>query len=654
MKKIIGFLLLCISISVFAEKKIQVVSFKQSTSDISARTNQREDPHGIPCALIKVQLPLRNAIFEGDIIGEIAYKTNEYWVYMPQKSTRIEVRLPYFEKLSIDFNQYGISGVESKGTYELCLLRKEDGAPQLYDEGVTALAKNDVTTAFDKLQKASDAGYAPAAYMLGYTAIAPFDRNYDEDPNTQEAYQEAYDYLKKAADKGYPEAQYALGRLLLDYKDGYPEELSKIKADQKFQDQQNIMDLMKQAADNGVREAQYLLLSDDLWCKENAGKGVAMAEFGMGLRFDPSVMITDFPMLESLEISPEEDYETAVKWYRKAADKGLDLAQWRLGDLYAQGLGVPKDINLAVGWRTKAAEQGYYLFQYMMAIMYTYGDFCDFETYSMYNTELGSSPWEKIPQNLLKASYWLKKLNHNELTKTEYENVSSNGLLSSTLDVLSGCLLKEEKYVEAIYWFQREIEMGYRDAYCSLGEMYMNGNGIGRNYDKARIMFEESIKEDKHIGDGYSGQLKNVAKCWLGIIYRDGLGVTKDIEKAKAYLMESFGNDENSMAQYELGMLYKQSGDFSKARNIFFRGGFSGDVTTHVNGEKRYIRINEYHTKILYERGIMNYEGLGGEKNAEEGIEQFKEAASRGSDEAKRKLLELGISVPKQIELYKY
>ena len=77
-------------------------------------------------------------------------------------------------------------------------------------------------------------------------------------------------------------------------------------------------------------------------------------------------------------------------------------------------------------------------------------------------------------------------------------------------------------------------------------------------------------------------------------------------------------------------------------------------MTTHVNGEKRYIRINEYHTKILYERGIMNYEGLGGEKNAEEGIEQFKEAASRGSDEAKRKLLELGISVPKQIELYKY
>ena len=42
-----------------------------------------------------------------------------------------------------------------------------------------------------------------------------------------------------------------------------------------------------------------------------------------------------------------------------AADQGLAEAQYYLGDLYKQGLGVSRDNEVAAKWLQLAAEQGY-------------------------------------------------------------------------------------------------------------------------------------------------------------------------------------------------------------------------------------------------------------------------------------------------------
>ncbi len=571
MKKIICLLFFCAGVSFSYGKEIQVVSFKQSISDIAARTNLREDTKGVPCALVKVQLPMRNAIFEGDIVGEIAFKINEYWVYMPQKSSHLEVRVAGYENLSVDFSKYGISGVESQGTYEMCLLKKEGEAPQLYEDGLIALAKNDVITGYRKLQKASNAGYAPASYELGLISIIPLDKGYDSaDPNTEEGYQEAYNYLKDAADKGYPEAQYALSHLLKDYKNGKSETLSKIKIDSRLLGESEIKDLIRLAADKGVIEAQYLMLSDDQWCEQSASKGIAVAEFGMGLRYDKSFRQREnYPMLESLKYTLIEDnYNKAIGWYQKASDKGLDLAQWRLGDFYVLGLGVEKDINKAIALKTKAAEQGFYLFQYMMSMMYAIGIIGDFQVYRLYNTEPGTNPWEKIGKNTMKASYWLRKFNHQELRKYDLEMLETNGLYAMMLGILSENTLKEGKYEEAIYWYQRQMDMGYGDAYFYLGEMYMKGSGVSRNYKKARSLFEQVLADDKY-GDGHDEELQAKAMCYLGIIYRDGLGIIKDTSKAKDYLMRAYSQScGSSWSGKELIKLYEQLQNYTMARSI--------------------------------------------------------------------------------------
>lgn len=565
MKRIICMMLVFSSISVFSQKKIKVVSFRQSASDISARTNQREDPKGEVCALVKVQLPQRNALFDGDIIGEIAYKTNEYWVYMPQKSTQLVIKLQDCSPLKVNFPNYDISSLESKGTYELCIIKETADSPQLYNEGMTALAKNDIVTAFEKLEKAYDAGYAPAAYELGQASLVPYDRNYDEDPNTIESYQEAYNYYKKAAEGGSPEAQYALGAMLLDYQNGYPVELSKMRVDPAFLEKSKIWDLIRSAADKGVVDAQYQMLSDDRWCDENAKKGNPVAQFGMGLRNDSELSYEEYWMLESVDINSSENFEKAAEWYQKAAENGLDAAQWRLGELYARGLGVEQNINKAIELRSKAAEQGNVMFQFMMGIMYATGGFADYSTYMfpdgyVYNVE--------IPQDAEKADKWLRQLNHKQLNKTEKDRLEGNGLFSFTLNQLSVEFIKHSKYDKAIYWYQREAEMGYRDAFCKLGEMYLDGKGISKDYQKARELFEKAILDDEHFGDGYSGYLRDRAKAYLGVIYRDGLGVESNQIKAKTFLADS-ADKNDAKGMYELAILFEKEGNSEVASKLF-------------------------------------------------------------------------------------
>ena len=54
----------------------------------------------------------------------------------------------------------------------------------------------------------------------------------------------------------------------------------------------------------------------------------------------------------------EKNQAEAVKWYRKAAEQGLEGAQCNLGIMYENGYGITKDLDEAVKWYRKAAEQG--------------------------------------------------------------------------------------------------------------------------------------------------------------------------------------------------------------------------------------------------------------------------------------------------------
>jgi clan AA aspartic protease (TIGR02281 family) len=53
-----------------------------------------------------------------------------------------------------------------------------------------------------------------------------------------------------------------------------------------------------------------------------------------------------------------QNYVEAMRWYRIAADQGNALAQYNIGSLYANGLGVPRDYSQAMRWYRMAADRG--------------------------------------------------------------------------------------------------------------------------------------------------------------------------------------------------------------------------------------------------------------------------------------------------------
>ncbi len=114
-----------------------VKSMSESSIDISASHYDRFDINGVPCALVKVQLAAVGARFEGNIIGDVIYKTGEYWVYMSQGSQMLQIKHPNFLPLKVTFQDYGVKAVQSKVTYELTLVIPQTG--QEIDDGMRYL-----------------------------------------------------------------------------------------------------------------------------------------------------------------------------------------------------------------------------------------------------------------------------------------------------------------------------------------------------------------------------------------------------------------------------------------------------------------------------------------------------------------------------------
>ncbi len=55
----------------------------------------------------------------------------------------------------------------------------------------------------------------------------------------------------------------------------------------------------------------------------------------------------------------DKDLEKAFDWYEMAAESEDAQAEFALGYLYANGLGVERDLDLAFEWAVKSASQGY-------------------------------------------------------------------------------------------------------------------------------------------------------------------------------------------------------------------------------------------------------------------------------------------------------
>lgn len=121
--RIISLFICVLFFSIAHAQTISVESFEIDSNDISASASKtvRMDGNDEACGLIKVMLAENDASFSGDIVGDIEHKVNQYWVYMVQGSRRLQLNVPGYPPLDIEFNNYDINGIKGKVTYKLVI-----------------------------------------------------------------------------------------------------------------------------------------------------------------------------------------------------------------------------------------------------------------------------------------------------------------------------------------------------------------------------------------------------------------------------------------------------------------------------------------------------------------------------------------------------
>lgn len=91
-----------------------------------------------------------------------------------------------------------------------------------------------------------------------------------------------------------------------------------------------------------------------------ASQGVDTAQYNLGYMYSEGLGVV-------------QDYAEAARWYRMAAEQGYSSAQFNLGGLYYRGEGVGQDYTQAARLYRLAAEQGHAAAQHQLGINYLEG-----------------------------------------------------------------------------------------------------------------------------------------------------------------------------------------------------------------------------------------------------------------------------------------
>ncbi|MBQ0023424.1 MAG: SUMF1/EgtB/PvdO family nonheme iron enzyme [Prevotellaceae bacterium] len=121
MKRVLSTLIFLLCLISAGAQELKIKSFALDANDITASSQLRNDGNGDPCALIKVQLAAPGATFDGNLVGDVAYKVNQYWVYMTSGSKHLQVNHPNYLPLDVTFSDYEINSVKGKCTYVLVI-----------------------------------------------------------------------------------------------------------------------------------------------------------------------------------------------------------------------------------------------------------------------------------------------------------------------------------------------------------------------------------------------------------------------------------------------------------------------------------------------------------------------------------------------------
>lgn len=211
----------------------------------------------------------------------------------------------------------------------------------------------------------------------------------------------------------------------------------------------------------------------------------------------------------------QQDYQTAMDWYRKAADQGDSVGLRKVGVLYEHGEGVTQSYTTALEWYLRAAECGHPAAQLNIGILYRHG--------------FG------VTRDYAQAMAWFVKA-----ADQGYAAAQNNiGLLYHHGQGVP------QDYAQSLTWFHKAADQRYAPAEVNIGISYRSGAGVPQNDLLAMVWLLKGAEKGDKRGQYY-----------LGVVYLHGEGITQDFGQALEWFLRA-ARQGHREAQYNVGNMYR-------------------------------------------------------------------------------------------------
>nr|WP_289712487.1 SEL1-like repeat protein [uncultured Muribaculum sp.] len=447
MKQIIAILLFILSGTlIVSSQELKVTGFRAVPMDLSASTHMRRDANGTPCALVKVQLRATGASFEGNIVGDTQFRTNEYWVYLTEGTKMLRIKHISAQPLMVRFADHGTESLLAKNTYELSVALPTVPTQTMQQVVINFTPESAMVIIDGKVIK-STGGTA--------TTTLPADNEYS--------------YIVAA--EGYDTSEGAF-RLKATSPTRLNIQLYKESAStQQLTGTGNLPATNNTSTTTATNAPTIYAQANKEYNAKNYAKAMQLykqipddknAQFQIGYMYDNGLGTT------------QSDTDAAY-WYRKAAEQGYASAQYNLGIMYKNGQGVTQSYTDAVYWYRKAAEQGYASAQCNLGYMYENG--------------------RGVTQSYADAVYWYRKA-------AEQGDATAQSNLGIMYENGQGVT---QSYTDAVYWYRKAAEQGYAKAQSNLGDMYFYGRGVTQSYTDAVYWYQKAAEQGHALGQANLG-----------------------------------------------------------------------------------------------------------------------------------------------------
>lgn len=302
----------------------------------------------------------------------------------------------------------------------------------------------------------------------------------------------------------------------------------------------------------------------------------------------------------------------ARKWFMKSAKQGNPVGQYNLGCCMLKGIGGKQDIYEGLAILTKVADTNHDISREALTML---GDCYNFG--------------KEVQKDITKAnSYYIKASEKDSDTASHNMGVhymNGEGVETDTLIAIQYlrkaadlgfvpsirylCAIYDQKkeldqyYPEIRSWLQKSNEQGRTDSWAevTLGNYFMRGIGGSKEPDLAFSLYSKNAEKGSW-----------AAMCIVGVCLYFGNGVEIDKDLANMWIEKAVNSGAGNACAF--------IGDVLEA-------GYTGttDIKLAFEYYKKGAALN--HPRNQYKVGKMQIEGIGTEKNANEGIAWMQKAS---------------------------